>query len=56
MLQLIGVVVALFANLLFAPMATHHGGPFGISGGGPVGRPIPYPAPAIVPKPPSISH
>jgi hypothetical protein len=56
MLQLIGVVVALIANLLFASLAVHVGGPFGVSGGGPVGRPIPFPAPTIIREPPSVSH
>jgi hypothetical protein len=41
--QLIGLIVALIANLLLAPSPPGSSEPIGISGGGPVGIPQPHP-------------
>jgi hypothetical protein len=56
MLQLIGPIALLIANLLLVPLSTQIVGPFGVSGGGPVGRPIPRPAATIFQEPPSVTH
>jgi hypothetical protein len=56
MLQLIGLIAALIANLLFAPLPLHSGDPVGISGGGPVGRPHPRPTPTAPPRMPIAPH
>jgi hypothetical protein len=55
MLQLIGVVAVLIANLMLAPMSSHTGGPAGVSGGGPVGRPAPHATPTV-PASPNAPH
>ncbi|HEY7980900.1 MAG TPA: hypothetical protein VID19_05400 [Candidatus Eremiobacteraceae bacterium] len=55
MLQLIGLLAALIANQLLAPMSSHTGGPAGVSGGGPVGRPVPHATP-VIPNPPHAQH
>gem|GEM_PF-4320061 len=55
MIQLIGLLVAIVANLLCEPAVHGHGIPAGISGGGPVGRPQPIPQPVCEP-PPRVRH
>jgi hypothetical protein len=46
MFQLIGSIVALLGSLVLTLSGSVD--PDGVSGGGPVGRPHPYPTPAIV--------
>jgi hypothetical protein len=53
MIQLIGLVVAIVFNLLSAPTMHISGYWAGISGGGPVGKKQPSPAPT--PQPSAIS-
>lgn len=55
MLQFIGLVAVLIATMLIGP-APRHGGPFGVSGGGPVGHPHPRPTPTAFPQVPNLPH
>ncbi|HEY5095192.1 MAG TPA: hypothetical protein VII69_08770 [Candidatus Eremiobacteraceae bacterium] len=61
MIQFIGLIVEIVTSLLSGAPAHVTGAPAGVSGGGPVGRPLPHPQPisvrpAIVPIPSRQAH